>query len=156
MVEEVNYKEDHWPMDIKLIFYALLNVIGIATSLYGYLFRPWEKVRLLVGLGSLFYLLLSGLWMFLSHFYLTPTTFRGNLLESSGKRKGAVWLKSECWLPEGVYRVKRVDAKSGNEGEVLGEGHVQLWVDDKGRLLSQKFCRDFMAVVVASLPSKSD
>lgn len=161
-MEEANYKEDHFPMDLKLAFYSSLNVIGIATGLYGYLVRPWEKVRLLVGLGSTLYLLLSALWMFLSTYCLTQTTFRGtttnnnNTLSSGKKNKDVVWLRSECFLPEGVYRVKRVDSLSGKEREVVGEGHVQQWVDDKGRLLAEKICRELFAPIASKLTSKSD
>ena len=164
-MEEANYKEDHFPMDLKLAYYTLLNVLGIVTGLYGYFVRPWEKVRLLVGLGATLYLLLSALWMLLSAYFLTSTTFRGsnnniinnNAAVTKDNKKNVVWVRSECFLPEGVYRVKRIDPVTGKEGEVLGEGHVQLWVNDKGRILAEKICRELFASIASKLSfTKSD
>lgn len=151
MTEEAGHKEDHGPMNIKLLVYAIMNVIGLATGLYGYFVKPWAKVRLLVGVGSFIYLLISVIWLAVSSFLMTATTFRG----TADKRK-KLWLRSECFLPEAVYCVKQIDAVSGKEAEVLGEGHVQEWVDDRGRLLAEKFCRGFMTDLTSKITSKSE
>ena len=138
--------------DLKLAIYALLNIIGAATAAYGYFVRPWERVRLLVGIGAATYLALMGGWMFLSSYVLTNTIFRGKRSDASQKER-ELWLKTECNLPDAIYRAKAIDPVTGKEfDESVGEVEVWKCIDKNGRILGGKFC-DFMSHVLDKIPS---
>jgi hypothetical protein len=152
MSEEAHYVVNHRATDLKLAIYALLNLIGAGTAAYGYFVRPWERVRLLVGIGAATYLALMGVWMFLSSFIITTTIFRGKRRDASQKER-ELWLKSECNLPDAVYRTKAIDPVTGKEfEESVGEIEVYKCIDRNGKILGAKFC-DFMSQVLDKIPS---
>jgi hypothetical protein len=152
MSEEAHYVVNYRVIDLKLATYALLNIIGAVTAAYGYFIRPWERVRLLVGIGAATYLTLMGCWMLLSSYVLTSTIFRGKRRDAS-KKERELWLKSECNLPEAIYQTKAIDPLTGKEFEE-SVGEIEIWkcIDKSGRIMGTKFC-DFMAQMIEKVPS---
>ncbi len=126
MNEEAGFKEDNFLIIVKLFVYFGLNVIGVATALYGYLVKPFSKTRLLVGCGSALYLLLSGLWTLLLQFRIVGTLYRGR--NKDGK---VIWLRSKMDYPAAIYRVQVLKPKSRQIIEEI-EFSVGDWLDVDG------------------------
>lgn len=131
MNEELAFKEDNFLIISKLLVYTLLNVIGIATGLYGYLVKPFEKTRLLVFIGSAIYLISTGIWNLILQYVIISTLYRGKDSSSKGK---SVWLRSSIKYPQGIYCIEIL--KPGN-GKVIGKAleiGVGEWIDVDGNL----------------------
>lgn len=128
MNEDCNFKEDHTLILTKLVVYFLLNAVGVATGLYGYLVKPFERTRLLVAVGSSFYLICTGIWTLLLQYRIVGTLYRGKNTDN-GK---SVWLRSAIKYPEAIYRIEVL--KTGT-GQVIGkplEIGVGEWIDVDG------------------------
>jgi hypothetical protein len=155
MTEEAQYAVDNRATDVRLAVYALLNVIGVVTGLYGYLVKPFERTKLLVGIGSALYLVLMAAWLVVSGFGITSTVFRGtpSPLTGNKKREKPLWLDTECWLPDGVYRIVVRDAASGRALQPSFDAPVTQFVDAKGRLHGDKFCQHLNVFLAKHVPS---
>ncbi len=129
MNEECNFKEDNTLILTKLVIYFLLNAVGVATALYGYLVKPFERTRFLVAVGSAVYLLFTGIWTVLLQYRVVGTLYRGRDQAAQGK---AIWLRSAMKYPQAVYQIEVL--KPGTAmvvGKPLEIG-VGEWVDVDG------------------------
>lgn len=149
MTEEAQYIPNHRVTDVRLAVYLILNIVGFATAAYGYFVKPFSASKLLVGIGSSLYLLLSSIWMAVSYLKITPTVFRG----SAGKgSKKALWIDTECLLPSAVYKIMVRDSSTGRALEPTFEAPVSEFVDAKGKLNGVKFCRHMESFLTTKVP----
>lgn len=126
MNEDLNFKEDNSLILTKLLVYFLLNAVGVSTGLYGYLVKSFEKTRLIVAIGSTFYLLATGIWTLILQYYIVGTLYRGR--DQNGK---SVWLRSSIKYPQGIYRIELLKTSSGQQVSAVEIG-VGEWIDLDG------------------------
>lgn len=136
MNEEAQFKEDHFIIHSKLLAYFLLNVVGIATALYSYLVKPFERTRLLVAIGSAVYLICAGIWNLVLQYRITPTTYRG----CNGNKK-VVWIRTLMKYPEAIYSISLLSVKDGSVNANIEFG-VGEWVDVDGNVLYSSILND--------------
>ena len=128
MNEDLKFTEDRSLILLKLFVYLALNFIGIATVLYSHFVKPFARTRLLVGIGSTIYLVLTGLWTLYLQFRVVHTVYRGRKNKSSKKD---IWLRSSVKFPQALYRIEVIDSISLKVTETL-ETEVGKWIDSEG------------------------
>lgn len=153
MNEEARCKEDHFVIHAKLLVYFLLNVVGVATGLYSYLVKPFERTRLLVAIGSAVYLVCAGIWNLVLQYRITATTYRGTIAGGPGAGGGnkRVWIRSGMKYPEAIYSLSLLSAQ---DGSVMGksiEFGVGEWVDVDGNVLYESILKDLHSKLIPKL-----
>lgn len=137
MNETAGFKEDNFFILLKLAVYFFLNFIGVSTGLYGYLVKPFSSTRLLVFIGSSFYLLATGLWTLILQYRIVQTLYRGS--DKNGK---TVWIRSTIKYPQGIYKLELLKVGSKNQIGSAVEIDVGQWIDIDGNVLQEKVPSD--------------
>ena len=140
MNEEAGFKEDNFLILLKLAVYFFLNLVGVCTGLYGYLVKPFAATRLLVFIGSVFYLLATGLWTLTLQCRIVQTLYRGQ--DQQGK---TVWLRSTIKYPQAIYSIELLQAGTKNPIGKPVEIDVGQWIDVDGNVLCDKISTDLKA-----------
>lgn len=144
MNEEAGFKEDNFLILLKLFVYFILNLVGVSTGLYGYYIKPFSSTRLLVFIGSSFYLLATGLWTLILQYYIAHTVYRGR--DKNGK---TVWIRSTIEYPRGIYKLELLKVGSKNSIGSAVEIDVGQWIDVDGLVLREKISADLKSKLVA-------
>lgn len=143
MNEEAGFKEDNSLILLKLAVYFFLNLVGICTGLYGYLVKPFAATRLLVFIGSTFYLVATGLWTLALQYRIVQTLYRGR--DQQGK---TVWLRSTMKYPQAIYKIELLQVGSKKAIGSAVEIDVGQWIDIDGNVLSHKISTDLKTKLV--------
>lgn len=144
MNEEAGFKEDNYLILLKLVVYFILNLVGVCTGLYGYYIKPFSSTRLLVFIGSSFYLLATGLWTLILQYHIAHTLYRG--CDKNGK---TVWIRSTIQYPQGIYKLELLKVGTKNS---IGSGveiDVGEWIDVDGKVLEEKVSSDLKSKLVS-------
>ena len=136
MNEELNCKEDHSVIHLKLIINLILNVFGILTGLYSYFVKPFSSARLVVAVGSVGYLVGTGLWTLYAQYQLISTLYRGR--DSQGK---VIWLRSEILYPQGIYSIEILKPNTAIKVSSI-EIPVSQWIDEAGQVVGEALVAD--------------
>jgi hypothetical protein len=146
MNEELKYREDNSLIILKIVVYFGLNLLCGVTAAYGYYVKPFEKTKVLVGTGSVIYLLLSGIWSLYLQYCATQTIYRG-----SKSNQKAIWLRSSTKHPQAIYRLEIVDSSTAvKAGKVVDALEVPVgdWIDVEGNVCVQKIFADLTQKLV--------
>lgn len=134
MVEEAGYSEDHSQMNLKLLVYFILNVVGTATGYYSWK-TPFEKSKFWTAIGSGTFLLIYIAWN-VYHYVTVQYIFSGK--KELGKCQ-LVRLRSSIQLKDPVYRI--LATADGIEKEIIAK-RVDSWITEDGFVAARPFLSD--------------
>ena len=142
MNEEFNCKEDNSVIQLKLFVNFFLNLIGIFTGLYGYLVKPFSETRLVVAIGSVGYLVGTGIWTLYTQYRLISTLYRGR--DSQGK---VIWLRSGILYPQGIYLIEILKPNTSIKLSSI-EIPVGQWIDEGGQVVGEALVSDLKTKLI--------
>lgn len=147
MNEELGYQESHFVILLKIGVYFVLNTLGIATGLYGYLVKPFATTRLLVGIGSCVYLLAAGIWAVVLQYCICPTVYRGRNRQT-GK---TLWLRSSMRHPQAVYVLEVLNPMTSAKPTVNATIEIPVghWIDEDGKIVAETVVRELKTKVAS-------
>jgi hypothetical protein len=152
MNTETGFKENNSLAVFKLVALTVLHILGAATAYYALYGGPkgdkeaaFHATKLLVGIGSVGYLVLLALLNFILQNHITATLYRG-----TNKRSGkALWIRSGAKFPEGVYCLDLIVPPNYDAVAARIEIPVGSWIDENGQIVAEAVLRDLAAKVAS-------
>lgn len=135
MIQEAKFKENEALLNWKLVLNFIMTLIGGATALYA-IKTPFANSKLIVGVGSLAYLLLQGVYYIWLTYFVQRTCFRGTSPKAPHK---TIWIESKLALPEANYQLYLVNPVTGKQQGPTQEWNIGTLIYEDGQICGDSF-----------------